>query len=183
MAPADVAGACDADEVDLQGAQLLTGADGGVNRGLRTRCAVDSRSVHDADDDSGDHAFGEARRHYRPRQKLRWPVVVAVATPDENPGAWAGTTPAMTHGVSVGGAFIESDLVVPVGQSLRLWLHPPAPHPPGLPDVLRVSAQVRWQNLVPAKGLPRGFGVQFRAITAAEEIALHAYFSAHHKVV
>ncbi len=137
----------------------------------------------DDGDQPPDHAFGEARRHYRPLAKLRWPVVVAVASPDSERGVWSGTTLAMTHGVSVGGAFIESDLVVPVGQSLRLWLHPPAPHPPGLPDVLRLSAQVRWQNLVPGKGLPRGFGVQFRAVTAAEEIVLHAYFSAHHKVV
>ena len=89
----------------------------------------------------------------------------------------------MTHGVSVAGAFIESDLVVPVGQALRLWLHPPAPHPPGLPEVLRLSVQVRWQNLLPARGLPRGFGVQFRAVTSTDEITLHAYFSAHHKVV
>lgn len=133
--------------------------------------------------DGNDHAFGEARRQYRPQHKFRWPVVVAVATPGENPGGWSGTTLAMTHGVSVGGAFIETDLVVPVGQPLRLWLHPPAPQPPGQPDVLRLGAQARWQNLMPAKGLPRGFGVQFRAVTSAEEIALHAYFSAQHKVV
>lgn len=146
------------------------------------RSEVDSRCVNDGEDPQR-HAFGEARRHYRPREKLRWPVVVAVATPENEAGVWAGTTLAMTHGVSVGGAFIESDLVVPVGQALRLWLHPPAPHPPGQPDVLRLSAQVRWQNFVPSKGLPRGFGVQFRAVTASEEITLHAYFSAHHKVV
>lgn len=145
--------------------------------------AVDSGRVDDDPQQSERAGFGEARRHYRPQAKLRWPVVVAVANPDNEAGVWAGTTLAMTHGVSVGGAFVESDLVVPVGQSLRLWLHPPAPHPPGFPDVLRFSAQVRWQNLVPARGLPRGFGVQFRAVTAAEEIALHAYFSAHHKVV
>ena len=48
---------------------------------------------------------------------------------------------------------------------------------------MRLAALVRWQNLVPGKGLPRGFGVQFRALTAAEEITLHAYFSAHYKVV
>lgn len=145
--------------------------------------AVDCKRVTDDAQGSERAAFGEARRHYRPRAKLRWPVVVAVANPENEAGVWAGTTLAMTHGVSVGGAFVESDLVVPVGQSLRLWLHPPAPHPPGFPDVLRLSAQVRWQNLVPARGLPRGFGVQFRAVTPAEEIALHAYFSAHHKVV
>lgn len=145
--------------------------------------AVDSAGVNDDAQQPERAGFGEARRHYRPRAKLRWPVVVAVANPDQDPAVWGGTTLAMTHGVSVGGAFVESDLVVPVGQSLRLWLHPPAPNPPGFPDVFRLSAQVRWQNLVPGRGLPRGFGVQFRAVTAAEEIALHAYFSAHHKVV
>ncbi|MBV1856785.1 MAG: PilZ domain-containing protein [Nannocystaceae bacterium] len=137
----------------------------------------------DDPDDPSNSGFGEARRHYRPREKLRWPVVVAVAPAVEPSGAFAGTTLAMTHGVSVAGAFIESDLVVPVGQSLRLWLHPPAPHPPGLPDVLRLSVQVRWQNLFPSRGLPRGFGVQFRAVTSTDEITLHTYFSAHHKVV
>lgn len=142
--------------------------------------AVDSGGSVDEHTDAG---FGEARRHYRPRAKLRWPVVVAIASAGDAGAGWSGTTLAMTRGVSVGGAFVESDLVVPVGQALRLWLHPPAPHPPGLPDILRFKAVVRWQNLTPSRGLPRGFGVEFRAVNASEELTLHAYFSAHHKVV
>lgn len=176
------ASARNADEVDLQGAhygQVRTVGSTGI---CAQRVAVDSGRVHDPDDPPNP-GFGEARRHYRPREKLRWPVVVAVAPAVEPAGAFTGTTLAMTHGVSVAGAFIESDLVVPVGQALRLWLHPPAPHPPGLPEVLRLSVQVRWQNLLPARGLPRGFGVQFRAVTSTDEITLHTYFSAHHKVV
>lgn len=109
-------------------------------------------------------------------------MVVAVA-PTAGGATGTGTTLAMTHGVSVGGAYIESDLRVAVGQAVRVWLHPPGPHPPGLPDVLRLSAQVRWINAIGARGLPKGFGVQFRAVTSAEEVTLHAYFSAHHKVV
>lgn len=144
-------------------------------------CRVESHGVDG--DEPDDHAFGEARGHYRPQQKLRWPVVLAAASLGNEGGAWTETTLAMTHGVSVGGAFIASDLEVHVGQALRLWLHPGAPHPPGAPEVLRMSAQVRWQNPTPAKGLPKGFGVQFRAMSAAEELTLHAYFSAHHKVV
>lgn len=125
--------------------------------------------------------FGEARRHFRPMEKLRWPVVVAVAGTEE-PTA-AGTTLAMTRGVSVGGAFVETELAVEVGQDLRLWLHPPGPVPPGQPHVLRLSAQVRWLNRMATPKLPKGFGVEFRALSAAEEVALHAYVSAPHKVV
>ncbi len=141
--------------------------------------------MDDHDDQPQGRDFGEARRHFRPKGKLRWPVVVAVAPDPADPAGSgnSGTTLAMTHGVSVGGAYVESDLTVEVGQALRLWLHPPGPHIPGIPEVLRLSAQVRWTNTIGARGLPRGFGVQFRAVTSAEEVTLHAYFSAHHKVV
>ncbi len=125
--------------------------------------------------------FGEARRNYRPVEKLRWPVVVAVAG-TEDPTA-AGTTLAMTRGVSVGGAFIETDLAVETGQALRLWLHPPGPAPPGQPHVLRLSAQVRWQNATATPTLPKGFGVEFCALSATEEVSLHAHISTPHKVV
>lgn len=137
-------------------------------------------SVADADDG----AVGEARKFYRPRQKLRWPVVVAPLLPGGEP---AGSTLATTRGISVGGAFIESDIVFEVGTALHLWLHPSAStgaaSVSGLPSVLRMRAEVRWVNDGRRRDLPRGFGVEFRALTAADEIALHAYFSRAYKVV
>jgi hypothetical protein len=131
--------------------------------------------------DADDGPLGEARKFYRPREKLRWPVVVAPLLPGGEP---AGSTLATTRGISVGGAFIESDGVFEVGTALHLWLHPPAaPAVGGLPSVLRMRAEVRWINDGTKRDLPRGFGVEFRALTAADEIALHAYFSRAYKVV
>ena len=131
--------------------------------------------------DADDGPVGEARRHYRPRQKLRWPVVVAPVCAAGEPAG--GSTLATTCGISVGGAFIETDGVFDVGTALHLWLHPPGPLPPSLPHVLRLRAEVRWVNDGTRRDLPRGFGVEFRALTADDEIALHSYFSRAYKVV
>lgn len=137
------------------------------------------RDVTDADD-GDDGLIGEARRHFRPREKLRWPVVVAPLQAGGEPAG--GSTLATTRGISVGGAFIETEGALDVGTALHLWLHPPAPMP-GLPSVLRLRAEVRWVNDGTRRELPRGFGVEFRALTAEDEIALHAYFSRAYKVV
>jgi hypothetical protein len=122
--------------------------------------------------------LGEARRHYRPREKFRWPVVVSAPGPTAE-----ASTLATTLGISVGGAFIVTEAVFAVGTALHLWLHPPGPNPPGLPHVLRLRAEVRWINDGARRDLPRGFGVEFRALTADDEVALHSYFSRAHKVV
>ena len=78
---------------------------------------------------------------------------------------------AETRGVSLGGAFVACDQPFPVDTDLILWLHPQDPPPRG-PRVLRVLARVRWINSTPGE-LPRGFGVAFRSLTAADEVALH----------
>jgi hypothetical protein len=132
-------------------------------------------------DDRDEGSLGEARKHYRPREKLRWPVVVAPLLAGGEPAG--ASTLATTRGISVGGAFIETDGVFDVGTALHLWLHPPGPAPANLPHVLRLRAEVRWVNDGTRRDLPRGFGVEFRALTADDEIALHSYFSRAYKVV
>jgi hypothetical protein len=82
---------------------------------------------------------------------------------------------AETRGVSLGGAFVACDQPFPVDTDLHLWLYPQDPLPRG-PRVLRVLARVRWINATPGE-LPRGFGVAFRALTAADEMALHGSVS------
>src|SRR5688572_15971545 len=95
-------------------------AEGQPRRSWRNGARGTVRGVADADDGP----LGEARKFYRPREKLRWPVVVAPLLPGGEP---AGSTLATTRGISVGGAFIESDGVFAVGTALHLWLHPTAP--------------------------------------------------------
>jgi len=73
--------------------------------------------------------------------------------------------------VSLGGAFLACDPPFPVDTDLHLWLYPEDPRTRGR-RVLRVLARVRWINATPGE-LPRGFGVAFRGLTAADEMALH----------
>ena len=89
--------------------------------------------------------------------------------------------------MSLGGTFVICDDPFPVDTDLHLWLHPQDP-PPGGPRVLRLLARVRWiHDAVPGGAvpgeLPRGFGVAFRALTIADEIALHGSFSRSAKVI
>jgi hypothetical protein len=126
--------------------------------------------------DPDDH--GEARRDYRPPVKFAWPVDIEPLMVGR--GARVRAT---TRGVSIGGAFIVTDLALDPGQPIYLWMHPPGPPPPGAPAVLRFRAEVRWLSDGARRDLPRGFGVAFRALTAADEVALHGYFSRAHKVV
>lgn len=87
--------------------------------------------------------------------------------------------------MSLGGTFVVCEHPFPVDTDLHLWLYPPDPPPRG-PRVLRVLARVRWVNEVAGPStneLPRGFGVAFRALTSADEIALHASFSRSAKVI
>ena len=125
---------------------------------------------------------GEARRDYRPPVKLVWPVEIEPVV--RGRGA---RIRAMTHGVSIGGAFIVTDLALAPGTSIYVWLHPPALGENALherePPVLRFRAEVRWLSEGAQRDVPRGFGVAFRALTAADEMALHGYFSRAYKVL
>jgi hypothetical protein len=94
---------------------------------------------------------------------------------------------ATTHGISIGGAFIVTDLALEPGTPIYVWLYPPlvagGPIRAGAPAVLRFRAEVRWVRETAHSDAPRGFGVAFRALTAADEVALHGYFSRTHKVL
>lgn len=131
---------------------------------------------------AGEPAAGESRRHFR-SAKLRWPVELEPfsALPE---GRASGRIRAETLGVSLGGTFVVCEQPFPVETDLHLWLYPPDPPPRG-PRVLRLLARVRWINEGPGSPneLPRGFGVAFRALTSADEIALHASFSRSAKVI
>jgi hypothetical protein len=130
---------------------------------------------------AGEHGAGESRRHFRSAHKLRWPVELEAVHPLE--GRAPGRIRAETLGVSLGGTFVVCDDPFPVDTDLHLWLHPQDPPPRG-PRVLRLLARVRWINdAVPGGAVPRGFGVAFRALTIADEIALHGSFSRSAKVI
>ncbi len=93
----------------------------------------------------------------------------------------AGRHQAQTLNISLGGTFVVSELQPEVDTDLHLWLRPPRTAP-GSPRVLRFLARVRWCSAGDADR-PAGFGVAFRALTAADEIALYGCFSRSVKVV
>ena len=123
-----------------------------------------------------DSSTGESRRTFRAPHKYRWPVEllpIDATSPTRIEG--------VTYGVSVGGAFVEAPWSPQVGAGVHLWLRPLVPS--ATPPVLRLRAEVRWISDGLRRDVPRGFGVAFRALTAADEVALHGYFSKAHKVV
>lgn len=124
-------------------------------------------------------SLGEGRQYFRASRKVRWPVDFQVigSGPEIDPGRHK----AETRGVSLGGAFIAHPHPPGVESDLHLWLYPHEPAV-GRGSALRLRAQVRWINATPG-ALPVGFGVQFRALTAADEVILHSSFSRSAKVV
>lgn len=147
-------------------------ADPRAGRGSAARLedALGDRSEDEATE------LGEARRHFRSSLKVRWPAEFAlIAAP------YQSRATAQALGVSLGGTFVVCDTPPPLETDLHLWLYPPR-RSLRTPRSLRLLAQVRWVN-ASADRLPRGFGVEFRAITAADEIALHRCFSWSAKVI
>lgn len=116
---------------------------------------------------------GEARLHFRSPCKVGWPAQLEPIVPD------AARIPVEALGTSLGGTFVVSDDLLPIGSDLHLWIHPTEPV---AGSTIRVRARVRWLNDRPGR-LPRGFGVEFRAMNAEGEIALHRCFSRMAKVV
>jgi PilZ domain len=136
---------------------------------------------------TGERSAGESRRHYRNARTLRWPVELAtVRAPGELGEGEPQRVRAEALGVSLGGTFVVSDAPPPVDTDLHLWLYPPQVFAGSGRSsrlrVLRLLARVRWINTTSGT-LPRGFGVAFRALTAADEIALHSSFSRSAKVI
>jgi hypothetical protein len=186
-------GARNPDQVDLQGAQVCAFSQQTVNRERRAQSVADLlRCVPPRMSDpfghrpktagrpavQDDDAGGESRRNFRPATKYRWPIELQIA----GDAADSRRIQGITYGVSVGGAFIESDWMPEIGTAVHVWLRPLVPDP-DLPDELRLQAEVRWRSAGERRDVPRGFGVQFRALTATDEVTLHGYFSAAHKVV
>jgi hypothetical protein len=125
--------------------------------------------------------------------KLAWPVEVEPVARGRG-----SRVRATTRGISIGGAFIVTDLALEPGTPIYVWLYPPLPGgrpsdagatvgatvaTAGATAVLRFRAEVRWVSEVARRDMPCGFGVAFRALTAADEVALHGYFSRAHKVL
>jgi hypothetical protein len=144
---------------------------------------------------AGERGAGESRRHFRSARKLRWPVELEEARVLGSAHGEPTRVRAEALGVSLGGTFVVSDVLPPVDTDLHLWLYPqpafsggPLGSTPAASKafsgvrVLRLLARVRWINATEGE-LPRGFGVAFRALTAADEIALHSSFSRSAKVV
>lgn len=73
----------------------------------------------------------------------------------------------MISDVGVGGGFVASDAVMPVGARVRLVLSPPTAW-----DPIELPATVRWLSDGSGGG-EAGFGVRFEALTAKEATALH----------
>jgi hypothetical protein len=140
-------------------------------------CQPSEVEVEDDARAAGEHGAGESRRHFRSARKLRWPVELEEAGA---PGAYFPRMRTEALGVSLGGTFVVSDVLPPVDTDLHLWLYPPQARRDQ--RALRLLARVRWVNATEGE-LPRGFGVAFRALTAADEIALHSSFSRSAKVV
>lgn len=67
--------------------------------------------------------------------------------------------------ISLGGAYFESDLSLPLGAEVRVELDIP-----GAEMRLEAEATVRWHK-------PGGFGVQFKSLRAREVWALNRWFS------
>ena len=73
----------------------------------------------------------------------------------------------------MGGMFIATSVRVSVGDKVRLWLQVPALESDREGQFVRLQGEVRWLS----NATPTGFGVAFRALTAADENRLHTHFS------
>ena len=119
-------------------------------------------------------SHGEARLAYRFSDDLSWPVDFEFASRDAARGPTQRHS-AITRGIGVGGAFIVSNASASSGMLLRIWLHPPSLQRSSVQETLPLAGEVRW--VTRENEQPAGFGLAFRAITAADEILLHRYFS------
>lgn len=75
--------------------------------------------------------------------------------------------------LSIGGAFLKSDLLLEAGESLTLEFRVP-----GLPRLLRANGKVAWVRRFPGEGELPGMGVQFLAMTEADRAVLAEYLEA-----
>lgn len=100
------------------------------------------------------------------RRARRQPVSLRVRFRKDEPGA------ALEHvgtlgDLGVGGAFVATEAVLPVGARVRLLLSTPTAW-----DPIEVPATVRWVS-EGGGGEPAGFGVRFEALSGREATALY----------
>jgi hypothetical protein len=78
---------------------------------------------------------------------------------------------ASTNDFGIGGAFVETERLLPVGTVLQLTLVAPSAW-----DPLELGGEVRWTSSTP--GRPKGMGIEFRGITPVQSEALYALIQA-----
>lgn len=100
------------------------------------------------------------------RSEKRAEVEATFAARDEG---GAGTLIFTSADVSVGGAFLKSELLLEVGEPLSLEFR--------VPDgtVVRTAARVAWARRFPEGSQPAGMGVQFSALGERERAALQRW--------
>lgn len=76
----------------------------------------------------------------------------------------------VTRNISLGGAFVDTPDLLPLGSRLTIELHLPGAH-----EAIRVGAEVRWTETGHSGGTP-GMGLRFEGLRAREVWALNRYF-------
>lgn len=69
--------------------------------------------------------------------------------------------------LSVGGAFLQCDVLLEKGETLQLEFRVPA-----IPRLLRASARIAWVRRFPKDDEPAGMGVQFLAMSEEDSRVL-----------
>jgi uncharacterized protein (TIGR02266 family) len=81
----------------------------------------------------------------------------------------------VTRDLSVAGAFIVTEVELPVGDTIELKLHLPA-----LPQPLRCAGEVRWsRSSGDDSGEPAGLGVRFVTLDAEARRAIQSFLLEH----
>lgn len=100
------------------------------------------------------------------RSEKRAEVEAIFAARDEG---GAGTLIFTSADVSAGGAFLKSELLLEIGETLSLEFRiSPA-------TVVRTSARVAWVRRFPEAGQPAGMGVQFTSMGETEREAVQRW--------
>lgn len=75
--------------------------------------------------------------------------------------------------LSVGGTFLQSDILLEQGETLQLEFRVP-----GMARLLRAQARIAWVRRFPKDGEAAGMGVQFLAMSEEDSRALSEYLEA-----
>ena len=100
------------------------------------------------------------------RSEKRAEVEAIFAARDES---GAGTLVFASADVSTGGAFLKSELLLEVGETLSLEFQVPGG------TVVRTAARVAWVRRFPEGAQPAGMGVQFTALSDADRAVVQRW--------